>query len=95
MGGFKVALVSDFFYPNMGGVEMHQYQLAQCLLQRGNKVVILTHFYGERQGVRYLANGLKVYYLPEVCTFSAIIDVFSYLSIIKQHTLLQGGSDFP
>lgn len=48
----------------MGGVEMHIYQLAQCLLQRGCKVIVLTHFRGNRHGVRHMANGLKVYYVP-------------------------------
>jgi leucyl-tRNA synthetase len=31
-------MVSDFFYPNFGGVETHQYQLAQWLIKRGHKV---------------------------------------------------------
>jgi len=53
-------MVSDFFYPNIGGVESHIYQLSQCLLDRGHKVIIVTHFYGDRNGVRYLTNGLKV-----------------------------------
>ena len=53
-------MVCDFFYPNMGGVESHIYQLSSCLLDRGHKVVIVTHKYGDRSGVRYLANGLKV-----------------------------------
>lgn len=34
-------MISDFFYPNMGGVEMHLYQLSQCLIKRGNKVVFI------------------------------------------------------
>lgn len=55
----RVLMVSDFFYPNTGGVESHIYQLSQCLLARGHKVVVLTHAYGERAGVRYLTNGLK------------------------------------
>lgn len=63
---FRICLVSDFFYPNMGGVESHLYQLAQCLLENGHKVVIVTHSYGNRTGVRYMANYLKVYYLPIV-----------------------------
>ncbi|MCL4139377.1 UNVERIFIED_CONTAM: hypothetical protein GTU68_060936, partial [Idotea baltica] len=29
-----------------------------------HKVIIVTHSYGDRSGVRYLTNGLKVYYLP-------------------------------
>lgn len=60
----NICMVSDFFYPNMGGVESHIYQLSSCLVERGHKVVIVTHMYGDRQGVRYLANGIKVYYLP-------------------------------
>lgn len=60
----NICMVSDFFYPNMGGVESHIYQLSQCLIEKGHKVVIVTHAYGRRKGVRYLTNGLKVYYLP-------------------------------
>ncbi|XP_075710532.1 phosphatidylinositol N-acetylglucosaminyltransferase subunit A isoform X1 [Rhinoderma darwinii] len=59
-----ICMVSDFFYPNMGGVESHIYQLSQCLIERGHKVIIVTHAYGDRKGIRYLTNGLKVYYLP-------------------------------
>lgn len=60
----NICMVSDFFYPNMGGVESHIYQLSQCLIEKGHKVVIATHGYGRRKGIRYLTNGLKVYYLP-------------------------------
>lgn len=60
----NICMVSDFFYPNMGGVESHIYQLSQCLIEKGHKVVIATHSYGNRNGIRYLTNGLKVYYLP-------------------------------
>ncbi|KAL2621175.1 hypothetical protein R1flu_001380 [Riccia fluitans] len=60
----RVLMVSDFFYPNFGGVENHIYYLSQCLMQRGHKVVVATHAYGRRSGVRYMTNGLKVYYIP-------------------------------
>lgn len=56
----RLLMVSDFFYPNTGGVESHIYQLSQCLLARGHKVVVFTHAYGQRSGVRYFTNGLKV-----------------------------------
>ena len=61
----KILMVSDFFYPNVGGVEQHMFQLAQFLIRRGHKVVMMTHAYGERTGVRWLTNGLKVYYIPQ------------------------------
>ena len=51
---YKICLVSDFFYPNMGGVESHLYQLAQCLLEKGHQVIIITHSYANRTGVRMI-----------------------------------------
>ncbi|XP_033355358.1 N-acetylglucosaminyl-phosphatidylinositol biosynthetic protein isoform X3 [Bombus vosnesenskii] len=57
----KICMVSDFFYPNMGGVEEHIFNLSQCLMELGHKVVVLTHSYGDRIGVRYMTNGLKIY----------------------------------
>lgn len=60
----KILMVSDFFYPNFGGVENHIYYLSQCLMKLGHKVVVMTHAYGNRSGVRYMTGGLKVYYVP-------------------------------
>jgi len=59
-----IAMVSDFFYPNMGGVESHIFQVSQCLIERGHRVLVVTHAYGDRVGVRYMTNMLKVFYLP-------------------------------
>lgn len=53
-------MVCDFFYPRLGGVEMHIWSLSQCLLRRGHRVVVITHCYDNRKGVRYMTNGLKV-----------------------------------
>ena len=64
---FFFSMVSDFFYPNMGGVESHIYQLSQCLIERGHKVIIVTHYYKGREGVRYLTNGLKVMQIHFFC----------------------------
>ncbi|RDX89581.1 Phosphatidylinositol N-acetylglucosaminyltransferase subunit A, partial [Mucuna pruriens] len=76
----RILMVCDFFYPNFGGVENHVYYLSQCLLKLGHKVsisifsalfkgylygvVVVTHAYGNRSGVRYMTGGLKVYYVP-------------------------------
>lgn len=60
----NICFVSDFFYPNVGGVEGHMYNLSQRLVQRGHKVIIITHSYPSRVGVRYLSSCVKVYYLP-------------------------------
>ncbi|CAI5440611.1 unnamed protein product [Caenorhabditis angaria] len=67
---YSIALVSDFFCPNAGGIETHIYFLAQCLLDLGHKVIVITHGYGDRKGIRYLSNGLKVYYLPFLIVYN-------------------------
>eukprot|EP00041_Stephanoeca_diplocostata_P011294 m.183760 g.183760 ORF g.183760 m.183760 type:complete len:465 (+) comp18487_c0_seq4:111-1505(+) len=42
---FAVCIVSDYFYPNVGGVENHIFAVAACLALRGHKVVIVSHHY--------------------------------------------------
>ena len=63
-GRYRIAMVCDFFYPRLGGVENHIYSLSQQLIGLGHKVIVITHAYGDRKGVRYLPGPLKVYYCP-------------------------------
>lgn len=73
----RIALVSDFFYPKFGGVETHMFVLAQNLIRKGHKVIIITHAYGDqknRQGVRILSNGLKTFY----CAWQGLVQSVSY-----------------
>jgi phosphatidylinositol N-acetylglucosaminyltransferase subunit A len=61
---YHIAMVCDFFYPRLGGVEMHIWSLSQHLIQLGHKVIVITHAYDNRKGVRYMPGPLKVYYCP-------------------------------
>ena len=63
-GQLSVLLISDFFYPKVGGVEVHIYQLAVSLIRLGCKVTVLTHHRKNRQGIKYMGNGIKVYFTP-------------------------------
>jgi hypothetical protein len=38
----RILMVSDFFFPNFGGVESHIYYLSQCLLKLGHKVLFCS-----------------------------------------------------
>ncbi|CAM9869731.1 unnamed protein product, partial [Ascophyllum nodosum] len=95
---YRVCIVCDFFYPRLGGVEMHIWSLSQCLLRRGHGVVIVTHAYDNRKGVRYMTNGLKVYYVPMVplvdsdCmpTLCAFFPLFRHILIRERITLVHG-----
>jgi len=85
----KVAMVSDFFFPHSGGVESHIYQLSTRLIDRGHKVIIITHAYGDRSGVRYLTNGLKVYYVPFMVVYreATFPSVFSFFPVFRNIVL--------
>uniref|UniRef100_A0A8D0GRM1 Phosphatidylinositol N-acetylglucosaminyltransferase subunit A n=1 Tax=Sphenodon punctatus TaxID=8508 RepID=A0A8D0GRM1_SPHPU len=98
----SICMVSDFFYPNMGGVESHIYQLSQCLIERGHKVIIVTHSYGNRKGIRYLSGGLKVYYLPlkvmynqsTATTLFHSLPLLRYIFVRERVTIIHSHSSF-
>ncbi|ELV12485.1 N-acetylglucosaminyl-phosphatidylinositol biosynthetic protein [Tupaia chinensis] len=86
----------------MGGVESHIYQLSQCLIERGHKVIIVTHAYGNRKGIRYLTNGLKVYYLPlkvmynqsTATTLFHSLPLLRYIFVRERVTIIHSHSSF-
>ena len=82
----SILMVSDFFLPNLGGVEVHMFSLAQRLLERGHRVTVLTHAYGNRCGVRYMTNGLKVYYAFRVPVYAGCTcpDLFGNFKLQRQ-----------
>ncbi|KAK8807347.1 hypothetical protein WA158_004106 [Blastocystis sp. Blastoise] len=83
---YSIAIVCDFFYPQLGGVENHIWSLAQALIRKGHKVIILTKSYGDREGVRYMESGLKVYYLPLLNMAAGVVHVgyYSWLHLWRQ-----------
>lgn len=77
---------------------MHIWCLSQCLIQLGHKVIVVTHSYCDRKGIRYMTNGLKVYYLPlavfydEVTfpTLYAFFPLFRNILIRERITIVHG-----
>ena len=82
---YNIAMVCDFFFPQPGGVESHIYQLSTKLIDRGHKVVVITHVYKGRTGVHHLTNGLKVYHVPFLVVYreSTFPTVFSAFPILR------------
>ncbi|KDO29591.1 hypothetical protein SPRG_05544 [Saprolegnia parasitica CBS 223.65] len=100
-GRLRIAMCCDFFYPRLGGVEMHIWSLSQCLLRQGHKVIVITHMTEgseKRQGIRYMTNNLKVYYLPLVTmvdnvtlpTFTAGFALFRTVLIRERIQIVHG-----
>ncbi|CBK21841.2 uncharacterized protein [Blastocystis hominis] len=57
-------MVTEFFYPRCGGVEMHVFSISQALLKQGCHVIVITRGDEHHQGIEYFNKQLKVYYLP-------------------------------
>lgn len=97
-----ICMASDFFFPNTGGVEEHIFNLSQCLIKEGHKVVVITHKYGARVGVRYMTGGLKVYYLPILVMYAQCalptmignIPIIRYILIRECIDIVHGHSAF-
>ena len=82
----SVLLISDFFYPKVGGVEVHIYQLAVSLIRLGCKVTVLTHHKKNRQGIKYMGNGIKVYFTPLMTLYddSSLPILLGSLKILRE-----------
>ncbi|KAI8806458.1 hypothetical protein BJ742DRAFT_816905 [Cladochytrium replicatum] len=97
-----ICMVSDFFYPNFGGLEAHVFQLSSQLVRLGHKLIIVTHSYGDRKGVRYLTRGIKAYYLPHwviheqasLPTLYSLIPLFRYIFIRESIDIVHGHGAF-
>ncbi|KIJ29273.1 glycosyltransferase family 4 protein [Sphaerobolus stellatus SS14] len=82
----NIAMICDFFHPNVGGVENHIYMLAVNLMNRGHKVIVITHSHPpDRVGIRWLVPGLKVYYIPlrTIASSATLPDFFAFLPYFR------------
>ena len=82
----SVLLISDYFYPKVGGVEVHIYQLAISLIRQGCKVTVLTHERKDRQGIKIMGNGVKVYFNPMLTLYddTSIPILYDAFKIIRE-----------
>lgn len=91
---YSICLTTDFVAPKWGGVETHSFQLASHLIERGHKVIMIGSFYkGEREGLRILGNGMKVYHLPLWPTFNGDVSFatkYNILPIVRQILVREG-----
>ncbi len=60
----KIALICDWFLPQMGGTEMHMQDLADRLSQAGHEVHVITPIPGSEKGEKFRIHRLNVPLLP-------------------------------
>uniref|UniRef100_A0A0W0FI47 phosphatidylinositol N-acetylglucosaminyltransferase n=1 Tax=Moniliophthora roreri TaxID=221103 RepID=A0A0W0FI47_MONRR len=82
----SIAMIADFFHPDVGGVESHIYMLSANLIRRGHKVIVITHSrLPDRVGIRWFLPGLKVYYLPfvPIASGATLPNFFTFLPYLR------------
>lgn len=60
----KIALICDWFLPQVGGTELHMRDLADRLSEEGHEVHVITPIPGKADGERFRIHRLKVSLLP-------------------------------
>lgn len=55
----KIGIVSEYFYPHLGGITEHVYFYSKELVKRGYEVVLLTGYEGEEFGVP-IPEGMRI-----------------------------------
>lgn len=85
-----ILMLSEFFYPDVGGIETHICALSTKLVALGYRVVVLTRHFGERRGIRYLSNGMKVYHLPSLFLVKPCgVPMFIYTFFLARSILIR------
>jgi len=77
-------MITDFFYPNLGGIETHILALSKALTSLGHTVFVITHAHENYSGIHYITNGLKVYYLPRVTCANVVFPTMYSLPKIRK-----------
>ncbi|AFM99042.1 glycosyltransferase [Encephalitozoon hellem ATCC 50504] len=85
MRRLNIAMVSDFFYPSMGGIETHIKYLSEELIAMGHKVIVITHRTGDLAGCRMVGT-IKVYFLdiPVLCRNTTFPSLYSNFPLFKE-----------
>ncbi|PBK83527.1 PIGA-domain-containing protein [Armillaria gallica] len=85
MEPIAIAMITDFFHPNVGRAENHVYVLSANLIKRGYKVIVITHSHSHRVGIRWLLPSLKVYYLPfvPIASSATLPNFFTFLPYLR------------
>ncbi|KAI5157347.1 phosphatidylinositol N-acetylglucosaminyltransferase subunit A [Nematocida parisii] len=68
----KIAMISDFFAPRLGGVENHILNLSKELSKLGHTIIIITNSSSGGNNICYV-DGFKTYYLNLFSLFSGSI----------------------
>lgn len=63
----KILHLSRRFYPHLGGVETHVYEISKILIKRRHKVSIITQQFSQKEQLEETIEGITIYRIPLIC----------------------------
>jgi len=84
----KILFVTHYFFPHIGGVEKHVYEVARSLERRGSSVTIVTEKFDKKLKDMEIINGIKVvrFFYPHIKLIGL---KFIWWQIFKNRKLIQ------
>jgi phosphatidylinositol alpha-mannosyltransferase len=83
----RVALVTEFYYPHLGGVTEHVHNLARTLVQSGHHAIIITSHMGEPSRGHELGVDQDPSYVYRIGTSRVIYSYGSFARVTTGHSL--------
>lgn len=85
MRSLNIAMVTDFYYPATGGIETHIRYLSKFLIERGHRVIVITHSYSPQEKAEEF-DEIKVYALdlPIIAMNTTFPSLFSNFNVFKR-----------
>src|SRR5512132_2633019 len=83
----RVALVTEFYYPHLGGVTEHVHNLARTLIQSGHHAIIITSHMGEPSRGHELGVDQDPSYVYRIGTSRVIYSYGSFARVTTGHSL--------
>ena len=61
----KILFFSRLFYPHIGGVEKHVFEVSKLLVKKGHEVTVITEQYSPELKLRKMIEGIEVFRIPK------------------------------
>lgn len=85
----RILFVIDYYFPHVGGVEKLFKSLAECLVEKGNKVSVITWRYEKKLKKREITNGVEIIRINSFSrAFFSIFGLTEIMSLAKKSDLI-------
>ena len=60
----KILFLSRLYYPHVGGVEKHIFEISKRLINNGNTIIVVAEKHDRALQEKEILNGIEIYRIP-------------------------------